>query len=101
MWDIMQVDQFLSDCVVNKDTSLNRLNEHTKLYEKVFALHGTTRDEFARSFKYYNAHPALLKVVMDSINTKPITGEEKVPPIQTDDSVGKRKRFAPPVIPVQ
>ncbi len=101
LYDIMQADQFLSDFVVNKDTSLNRLNVHTKVYEKVFALHGTTRDEFTRSFKYYNAHPALFKIVMDSINTRPISGEEKDVPMQLDDTVGKRKRFIAPKIPTQ
>jgi hypothetical protein len=101
MWDIMQVDQFLSDFVFNKDTSLNRLNEHTKRYEQVFAMHGTDRAEFTRSFKYYNENPKLFKVVMDSLNTKPLMGDENVPPIKVDDSVGKRKRFTPPKIPTE
>ena len=37
-------------------------------YGKVLALHGITQQVFKKSYQYYNAHPKLLKDLMDSVS---------------------------------
>ena len=39
LWDMMRADQFLTDFVINKDTSANRDTESIKLYREIFAIH--------------------------------------------------------------
>ena len=70
LWDMMRADQFLSDFVLNKDTGLDKRTESIKLYSRVFALHHTSMEEYERSFSFYKTHPALLKVIMDSLSTE-------------------------------
>lgn len=67
MWDVMQADDFVREYMVNRDSTLDDTGEYLNMYERVFRMHGTNREEFARSFKYYREHPALMKEIMDSI----------------------------------
>ncbi|HEX2628877.1 MAG TPA: DUF4296 domain-containing protein [Chitinophagaceae bacterium] len=70
MWDMLQADDFVREYMINRDSTLDDTAEYINMYERVFRMHGTTRDEFDRSFNYYREHPALMKEVMDSMNTK-------------------------------
>ena len=67
LWDMMRADQFLTDFVINKDTTANRDTESIRLYSEIFAIHHISKKEFQRSFAFYNSHPAFLKPIMDSI----------------------------------
>lgn len=71
LWDLMRADQFLSDYVLNRDTSLNKSAERLKYYNNIFSIHKISRENFQHSFAYYQAHPALFKMIMDSISTPP------------------------------
>ncbi|HEX7847959.1 MAG TPA: DUF4296 domain-containing protein [Chitinophagaceae bacterium] len=103
MWDVMLADQYVSDFVFYKDTSLSRLTMHTNMYEEVFRLHKTSKDEFSRSFNYYRSHPALMKEVLDSLSVKklPVTDTLiKIKPAISSDSLLKlKKKLAPKAIP--
>ena len=68
LYDIMKADQFLADFVIRGDSGLDKSTESLKLYEKVFALHHISKEEFIKSYSFYETHPALLKVIMDSIS---------------------------------
>ena len=68
LWDIMRADQFLNDYVINKDTSLKKIPESLKYYQQIFAIHKISKEQFQHSFSFYQSHPALLKVLMDSIS---------------------------------
>jgi len=85
LWDMMRADVFLADFVLNKDSSLHRTDESINLYSKVFAIHHITKEEFGKSYSYYKAHPALLKVIMDSLS-KPKTEAptQMIKPLQVD-----------------
>lgn len=67
LWDMMRADQFLTDFVINKDTTANLDTESIRLYREIFAIHHISKKEFQRSFAFYKAHPAFLKPIMDSI----------------------------------
>ncbi len=71
LWDMMRADQFLADYVLSRDSTKNRKTESIKLYKQVFAIHHVSKEEFQRSFSFYKSHPALLKVIMDSLSRSP------------------------------
>ena len=68
LWDMIRADQYLADFVVNKDSALNRRTENMQLYQQVFTIHHISKEEFQHSFSFYRSHPALLKIIMDSLS---------------------------------
>jgi len=102
LWDVMRADQYLADFVLNKDTSLNKKNESINLYRQIFASHKITKEEFSRSLSYYEMHPELMAVIMDSISKKPELAPTKMinPEISKDsakptatDSFLRKKKY--------
>jgi hypothetical protein len=68
LFDMLRADQFLADYVFPLDSTVSKPKESVALYNKIFEIHGVTADQFKKSFGYYSDHPALLRIVMDSIN---------------------------------
>lgn len=66
MWDMIRADQYVSDLLF-KDSTLKKKNESIKLYEEVFHIHKTTRDEFKKSLDYYSSRPDLFRPIIDSL----------------------------------
>lgn len=70
LWDMMRADQFLTDYVMNIDSTASRSKKSYALYSQVLALHEINQETFRESFYYYRSHPELMKVIMDSISKK-------------------------------
>jgi hypothetical protein len=69
MWDMMKADEvFIRKLVA--DTNAARNKEDVKLYETVFRIHKISKDRFFESYRYYEAHPILMKEIVDSIDSK-------------------------------
>jgi hypothetical protein len=86
LWDMMRADQFLMANVLSKDSSLNKVTESLKYYQQIFAIHKTTREEFEKSFSFYKDHPALFKIIMDSLSRDPLApSPQPVQPVATPD----------------
>ena len=83
LWDVMQVDELAE---YNPDSSLRNLSKHVDYYQKVFAIHKISKEDFKRSLVYYENHPASFKTILDSLQSY---GER----LQHADSL---KRFSPP-----
>lgn len=81
LWDLMRADQFLGDYVLNKDTSLNKVNESLRYYRQIFALHKISKEEFEKSFTWYQQHPQQFRALMDSIAAPP----KEAPPLAVPD----------------
>ena len=77
MWDILQADDFVREYMINRDSTLDDTAEYINMYERVFRMHNTSREEFARSFNYYREHPVLMKEVMDTMYNK----FQRLPPL--------------------
>lgn len=77
LWDIIRTDEFVTRYALPKDTSGKRFEKSIELYDQVFRMHHVTREEFQKSFSFYQLHPALLKQVLDSIYTKQSTAPPK------------------------
>lgn len=69
IWDMMKADEFFIRKMVT-DSNAVKNKEDVKLYETVFAIHGISRERFFNSYRYYEAHPVLLKKIIDSIDAK-------------------------------
>jgi Domain of unknown function (DUF4296) len=74
IWDMMRADQFLTDFVLNKDTSLDKRTESIRLYTQVFTIHQISKEQYEESFSFYKTHPALFKAIMDTLS-QPKTAE--------------------------
>jgi hypothetical protein len=66
LWDMMRADE-LVNLQYAKDSSINRFDSSTRLYQQILKLHKTDAASFKKSFKYYQARPDLLKPVFDSL----------------------------------
>ena len=70
LWDMIQAERFNALFQIKDSASTNIVLEKFKLYEQVFAIHKTSRDEFIKSYKYYLGRPDMAKVIMDSMTAK-------------------------------
>ena len=99
VWDLMRVDQFLGDFVFPYDTALNKDSQSIRYYQQVLAIHNLSKEEFNRSWTYYNEHPGFMQAIMDSIGkintaTLPVTANPTPDTVKTPPPV--KKRFLTP-----
>lgn len=73
VWDMMRADQFLTDFVFSRDTSVDKLAESLRLYNRIFEIHKVSKQEFLTSFNYYRAEGGPLKAILDSVSNRPNT----------------------------
>lgn len=66
MYDVLSAQEMAQSVVNAKDTTAVK-NKTFELYEQVFAIHKITREDFDRSFKFYEAHPDKIKILFDSV----------------------------------
>lgn len=90
LWDMMRADQFLSDYVLNRDTSSasEKEKKNIRMYQQIFSFHEVTKEEFSKSFDYYRAHPVQLRTIMDSIQNKKL-GVPVTPAVSAGDTAKK------------
>ncbi|HEV7782113.1 MAG TPA: DUF4296 domain-containing protein [Chitinophagaceae bacterium] len=106
LWDMMRADQFLSDYVLNRDTSLKIETESFKYYQQIFAIHKINRDEFWKSFSFYRSRPDLLKTILDSISAPPHSAtvlqptQVTTPLVIPDSTVQPARRIHPDTSPL-
>ena len=79
VYELMQVDQYLNNLVI-KDSLADIKKKRSIYYEQVFKLNNTNRKEFYTSYKYYQQHPDMQKVLFDSISAK--AGRRKILPVR-------------------
>ena len=69
LWDLINAGEFLNGYIMIKD-SIDKTAESVKIYGQVFQLHHITKEKFDKSYLYYREHPALMKLVLDSLSKK-------------------------------
>src|SRR5215204_1626729 len=65
LMDLLRAEELLSKIEVDSalGDSINRIS----LYQSVLAFHKTDKENFKKSFTYYENHPQLLKPILDSM----------------------------------
>jgi hypothetical protein len=66
VWQLMQVDEFLSR-QLQTDTTLKPSIEKAQYYQRVFDLNKVDRVQFYATMDYLDKHPVDLKELMDSV----------------------------------
>ncbi len=66
LWDIAQAEAYANFYVV-ADTTKKLKTETLLMYQKVFALYKTTKEDVETSIKYYETHPVKHQILLDSL----------------------------------
>ncbi|MCU0380634.1 MAG: DUF4296 domain-containing protein [Chitinophagaceae bacterium] len=63
---------------VFRDSTVNRDSSLRSELDKVLQVHQLSQEDFRRSFEYYKARPALMKVMMDTVYARSQRSQEKL-----------------------
>lgn len=81
IWDLLNANEWNNTLII-KDSSLIKSKNNLKLFQQVFYIHHTSKEQFYYSYQFYEQHPDKLKALMDTIST-----------------YGPRQRFMPSIKP--
>ncbi len=71
LWEMIQTERYTTSYLAGRADSLADMEKQNDLYfERVFQLHGISRDEFIKSYKFYLGRPDITKVMFDSIASR-------------------------------
>ncbi len=73
MWDMVRSSEFLNGFVLFKDPSIDKTARSQKWHDKIFQMHSITKQEFEKSYAYYEQHPELMRDILDSLSRKQIS----------------------------
>lgn len=76
MLDIMKADEHFIKITI-KDTLQKMQYENFRLYDQLFRSYDITKDQFYTSYKYYEAHPAAFRELIDSIDATIVAERKK------------------------
>lgn len=86
MWDMMKADEWFNRKII-QDTNAIRNKEDVKLYQKVFKVHGITRERYFESYRFYEAHPVSFKRILDSMDA--IANRQRLQRYSNEKGIGK------------
>ncbi|HWB28790.1 MAG TPA: DUF4296 domain-containing protein [Chitinophagaceae bacterium] len=66
MYDVMCAQELAA--VTNPKDTVAARDRTFELYQQVFAIHKITKDDFFKSFHYYEANPDKISILYDSIS---------------------------------
>lgn len=72
LWDMLRAGGFLEAYVFSRDTAVDKVAESQKWYDKIYQLHGITKEQFKKSFAYYKDNLQALKPILDSLSKKEV-----------------------------
>jgi hypothetical protein len=68
MWDLLKADEwYVRKSLI--DSTVKKKKENIGLYDKVFGIHGISKNQFYFSYKYYESHPIEYKTLLDSVES--------------------------------
>jgi hypothetical protein len=70
MWDLLRADAFITGFGGKGDTTFNQLKESVMIYREVFAIHKTDKEEFKKSLDWYQKHPEVMKIILDTLQSR-------------------------------
>jgi hypothetical protein len=70
MWDLLRADAFITGFGGKGDTTFNQLKESVMIYREVFAIHKTNKEEFKKSLDWYQKHPEVMKIILDTLQSR-------------------------------
>lgn len=70
MWDVIQAEQYSANFLVKDTPRLDLKMENLRMYDEIFRLHQTSREQFRKSYQYYMGRADLAQVLFDSLVNK-------------------------------
>ncbi len=86
MWDMLLADNWYAQ-IIMKDSTAQKNKKNINLYESVFIQDGTTKEQFYKSYNYYQTHKKEMTILLDSLEAygtraKVISEAKPVKPIK-------------------
>jgi hypothetical protein len=78
MWDVMRADE-VAEHNMQKDSLARRIDQFGLQYDRVFAIHQISKEQFKKSFQFYRSRPDLFKPIFDSLQAKGEREQVRVP----------------------
>lgn len=69
LWDVFRADE-MATIYANKDSLYKKTDKRNELYQTVFQVHHISKEEFEKSFQFYQSRPDLLKPILDSLQSQ-------------------------------
>ena len=66
IWDMLNADNWNFQTAVT-DTSNKNKKKNLAFYDKIFKQYDITKEQFYKSYKYYEFHPDRMKILIDSV----------------------------------
>lgn len=66
VWDMLRAGGLAEVQITRKD-SVIILKKNTDLYQQVFRIYHISKEDFYKSYEYYQQHPDRNKILMDSV----------------------------------
>jgi hypothetical protein len=70
IWDMLRADAFVTSFTGKNDSSFNKLSKSISYYRQIFAIHKTNKEEFKKSLNWYQQHPKLMKIMLDTLQNR-------------------------------
>jgi hypothetical protein len=70
LYDLLRSGNLVNNFIIAKDSTVSKDQEHIKWINRVLTFHRVSEADFKKSFTYYQEHPELMSVMMDSISRK-------------------------------
>ena len=77
MWDVMNANQ-LSKLQAEKDSTISIKNLQNSYTKKIFSIHQITKEDFEKSYHYFESNPSEMKILLDSISNYGLRKRELV-----------------------
>lgn len=80
LWDVMRADE-LAMYQNGLDTAVRVPSRNVGYYQQILSAHKISANQYEESFNYYQNHPALLKIILDSVRSysnKPVAEVQPV-----------------------
>jgi hypothetical protein len=70
MWDVIEAEQYAGNYLVKDTPRLDLKMESLRMYDEIFRLHQTSREQFRKSYAYYMGRADLAQALFDSLQNK-------------------------------
>ena len=66
MWDMFNADSWYTQTAM-RDTTGKLSKQNVVWYQQIFLQHNITKEQFYKSYSYYESHPDKMKLLIDSV----------------------------------
>ncbi len=77
LWDIIQLEAY-AQLIVPPDSQKMSAKKNALLQQKIFSLHGVNREQYYKSYEFYNERPDMMRIILDSVINKADRNRDKI-----------------------